>query len=462
MLNSHRFTGASAGPPPASQPTGRLSVLRNRNFTLLWAGQVVSNAGSWMQIVAQGILVYQMTGSPFYLGLVGMARAIPMIVLPPMGGVMADRMPRLRLLKVTQSVALVLALVLAVLISAGVVQIWQIVLISFLSGVVNAFDQPSRQALIPDLVRREDLAKAVALNSSAWQGASLFGPTLAGLTVATVGIAGAFYANAFSFLAVVLALFMMKGVPERTAAPSGKGLTDDLFAGLRYARATPLIFALILLSAVTSIFGRSYQQLLPAFAKDVFDQGSFGLGLMYSAPGAGTLFGATAMAALPDIKRKGLVFLVSMVLFGVTLILFTLIQHFALCIVLLFLVGVTSLVFSSLMTTMLQLRASPDMRGRVMSLVTVTMQGFAPFGALLTGAIATGIGTPEAVELFAVIVVVSAFMAAAAFPQVRNFQAEGEGPAPPSPGGRRDPRALVAGPGGRYRPAVGPHTGAVS
>ncbi len=264
----------------------------------------------------------------------------------------------MKLLKVTQSIMLGLALILAALISADAIHIWQIVLISFLSGVVNAFDQPSRQAPIPDLVEREDLAKAVALNSSAWQGASLFGPTLAGLTVATVGIAGAFYANAVSFLAVVVALFMMVGVPERSARPSGKGLTDDLFAGLRYVRATRLIFSLILLSAVVSIFGRSYAQFLPAVA-DVFSEGSVGLGLLYTAPGAGTLVGAFGLAAIADISRKGIVFLVAMVLFGITLILFTLSTNFWVAMVLLFFSGVASLIFSSLMTTMLRLPPPP-------------------------------------------------------------------------------------------------------
>jgi MFS family permease len=430
--------GANGSAAPAS---GRLSVLSHRNFTLLWVGQVVSNAGSWMQILAQGILVYQLTDSPFYLGLVAAARAVPMIVLPPMGGVIADRLPRLRLLKFTQSVQLVIALVLAVLISADVIQIWQIILASFLAGVVNAFDQPSRQALIPDLVPRQDLAKAIALNSSAWQGASLFGPSLAGLTVALIGIAGAFYINALSFVAVIVALYMMKDVPERSATPSGRGLTHDLKAGLRYSASVRLILHLIILSTITSIFGRSYTQLLPALGKDVFGLGGLGLGILYSAPGAGAIIGALAMAVMPDIHRKGVVFLASMVLFGVTLILFTLTRNFYAAIFLLFLSGVFAILFSSLLTTMLQLRADADMRGRVMSLVTVTLQGFAPVGALIDGAIATRIGTPEAVGLFAVIVVVAAFLAAAAMPQVRNFQAEGEGPAPPA-GGHREPRIV--------------------
>ncbi len=416
---------------------GRLAVLRNRNFTLLWVGQITANSGAWMQIVAQGWLVYDLTRSPFYLGVVGMARAIPMIVLPPMGGVIADRLPRLKLLKVTQTVMFLNALVLAVLVHTEAIQIWQIVVISFLSGALNSFDQPSRQALLPDLVRREDLAKAVALYSSAWQGAALFGPTLAGVTIAAVGMAGAFYANAFGFFGVIAALFLMQGVPERTVTPSGKGLTDDLKAGLRYVRSTRLIFALIALSAVTNIFGRSYQQLLPVFARDIFDEGSFGLGLMMSAPGAGTLAGAAALTVLADVRHKGGLLLAGMALFSATLVLFTLNRSFVLGIGILFLVGVTSLLFSSMMTTMLQLRAAPEMRGRVMSLVTVTMQGFAPFGALMTGALATALGTPEAVALSAGVVALIAALAALTIPEVRDFQAGGEGPSSPPPSSLR-------------------------
>src|SRR5579884_515508 len=194
-----------AASPPASR---RFSALRSRNFTLLWTGLIISNSGSWMQIVAVGWLVYELTNSPFYLGLVGFARAIPMMVLPPMGGVVADRVPRLKLLKVTQTLSFCLSLTLGLLVSFDVIRIWHILLLTFFAGTVNAFDQPTRQALLPDLVPREDLTNAIALNSSAWQGSALFGPTLAGAMVAWVGIAGAFYADAISFLAVVLALFM--------------------------------------------------------------------------------------------------------------------------------------------------------------------------------------------------------------------------------------------------------------
>lgn len=419
-LSASRAPEAPATAARAAAPH-RFAALRNRNFALLWSGLIISNSGSWMQIVAQGWLVYNLTDSPFYLGLAGFARAIPMMLLPPMGGVVADRAPRLKLLKVTQTASFVVALVLAVLVSTGLVHVWHILALAFLSGAVNAFDQPTRQALVPDLVRREDMTSAVALNSAAWQGSALFGPTLAGATVTLTGIGGAFYANAFSFLAVVIALFLMREVPERSARGRPRGLFDDLRDGLRYVGATQLVFTLLLLSAVTSIFGRSYQQLLPVFARDVLDVGTSGLGLMMSAPGAGTLAGATLLAALGDIGRKGAVLFLGMLLFSAVVVLFTLSRSFPLSLGLLFLTGLTAITFSTMLTTILQLAVPGEMCGRVMSLVTVTMQGFAPLGALLTGSAATAIGTPRAVALSAVVVALAALAAATRAPVVRGF-----------------------------------------
>jgi MFS family permease len=399
----------------------RLGVLRNRNFTALWAGVIVSNAGSWMQIVAQGYLVYQLSGSPFLLGLVGMARAIPMIVLPPFGGVVADRVERLKLLKFTQAGNFLVAFVQGAIVSLHVVTIWELALIGFLAGAVNAFDQPSRQALLPDLVPRQQLSKAIALNSSAWQGSALFGPTLAGITIAAVGVAGAFYANAVSFLAVLIALFFMKDVPKRTAVAAKRAVAGDLIAGLKFAQSVSLIWVLLVMATVTSIFGRSFQQLLPVFAVDVFTRGGLGLGVLYAAPGAGTIAGAVAMAVLKDPRAKGRGFLAGTFLFGVTIMLFALNRSFPVGLVLLFCSGVASIVFSSLMTTMIQLEAPDDMRGRIMSLVTVTMQGFTPIGALLTGAIASRIGTPEAVAASAVVLATAAIATFLGSAQVRNY-----------------------------------------
>src|SRR3954471_6935966 len=175
----------STKPPTKAPEAGRLAVFRNGNFTLLWAGSVISNSGSWMQMVAQGYLVYELTNSPFILGAIGVTRAIPFITIAPFGGVIADRVDRIKLLKATQSIQFVLALLQSVLVAMGIVEIWQIALISFFGSLVNSFDQPTRSAILPDMVRREDLAKAIALNSSAWQGSALFGPTLAGVVIAS-------------------------------------------------------------------------------------------------------------------------------------------------------------------------------------------------------------------------------------------------------------------------------------
>jgi MFS family permease len=433
-------SNTGAGQQRSKATESKLSVLQNRNFTLLWVGSVISNSGSWMQIVAQGWLVYNLTGSAFALGVVGMAKAIPMVIFPPMGGVIADRLPRLKLLKVTQTINLLLALATAVLVYIEVITVWQLVVFSFFGGVVNAFDQPTRQAMLPDLVRREDVTKAVALNSSAWQGAALFGPTLAGITVATVGVAGAFFFNAVSFLAVVAALYMMKGVPEYGSARGSKrGLTTDLIAGLHYVRATKLVLALLTMSTVVGIFGRSFQQFLPVFARDVFHQGSFGLGLMMSMPGAGTLVGAVAIAVLADSRRKGFIFLVSTFFFGLSLVALSLDKVFLVGLGLLFLTGVFQLISGSMMSAMIQLETPAQMRGRVSSLSTVTYQGFSPFGGLMIGSLAGLIGTTEAVGLAAAACTAVALIALVAAPVIRSYGATGDdsadAPSPLDPSG---------------------------
>jgi predicted MFS family arabinose efflux permease len=214
---------------------------------------------------------------------------------------------------------------------------------------------------------------------------------------------------------------MMTGVPERAAGKVERRLLDDLKAGLRYASATEVIFMLLIISTVTSIFGRSYVQLLPAFAKDVLNEGSGGLGLMMSAPGAGTLAGAALLGAMGDVQRKGYVLLGGMVLFSATLVAFTLSRSFTLTLGLLFLTGLTSIIFSTMMTSMLQITAPAHMRGRVMALLTVTLQGFAPLGALLTGALAIFTGTPFAIAISAVVVALAALVAYLRAPTVRDY-----------------------------------------
>jgi MFS family permease len=299
--------------------------------------------------------------------------------------------------------------------------VWQIILLSFLSGVVSSFDQPTQQALLPDLVPREELAGAIALNSSTWQGAALFGPTLAGLLVAFVSLSAAFYANAASYLAVIIALYLMRGVPERSSRRATTGVVADLREGFHYVGKTQLVATLLGLAALSSIFARPYQQLLPVFAKDVLHVGATGLGFMASAPGAGAMVGAVCVATAKSIDRKGRIMFGAMFVLAGALLVLAWSTHFGATLIALFVVGLTSIVFSTMLNTMLQFEAPAQMRGRVMSLMTITMQGLNPFGAVLAGAAATVIGTPAAIAAGALIVGITGFIATVGARQVRNF-----------------------------------------
>ncbi len=232
---------------------------------------VVSNIGTWMQMVAQGFLVYQLTHSPFALGLVGFVRAVPVFVFSLFAGVLADRVDRRKLLIVTQSLAGVLALVLGVLASTGVIQVWMIMVLAFLSASVMSFDNPTRQALIPDIVGKEYIANAVALNSAAFNGTGVLGPSLAGAAFGIVGVAACFYINAVSFIAVIIALFMMASVPNKSR--SKRSMLANLRDGFKYVRGNRLVAALLIQIALISLLGRPYTQLMPAVQRDVLHVG---------------------------------------------------------------------------------------------------------------------------------------------------------------------------------------------
>jgi MFS family permease len=300
--------------------------------------------------------------------------------------------------------------------------VWEIILMSFLGGCVNAFDQPTQQALVPDLLSRDDLASGIALNSVTWQGAALFGPSVAGLTVAWLGLAGAFYANAASYLAVVVALFLMRGVPERGANTRPRTVFGDLREGLRYARATRLVFTLLLLACTANLFGRSYQQLLPVFARDVLHAGASGLGFMTAAPGAGALLGAVFVTSTArSLEHKGRVLIVGLIGFAAGVFLLASSRNLALSLIALLISGLAFILFSTMMTTIMQLTVPGEMRGRVMSLQVVAMQGFGPIGALLVGGLAVRTGTPAAVAIGASLVGLAALAAIAFAPEVRGY-----------------------------------------
>jgi MFS family permease len=374
-----------------SPPRARYPALRHRNFTLIWSGLLVSNMGTWMQNVAQSWLIYKLTGNdPLYLGWLGLSFALPMIILPPVGGAVADRVDRIKLLYITQTCSLLLALLLALLTWAGAIQPWHIMLATFAGAALLAFDNPTRQALIPELVAREDLLNALSLNSATYTGAALVGPAIAGALLDVVGAGWLFMLNAVSYLAVIHALRAMLDPPRQRRRSIS--LSDSLFGGFIYAWRHKLTLYLLVLAALAALFGRSYQQLLPVFADDIWHVGSGGYGALLSAGGAGALIGAFAMSSVRDLRRQGRVLVISGLLFCATLAAFALSPWFWPGVVLLIAVGITSTVFTTMIATIIQLRVPGELRGRVISLYAITLIGLPSLGSLGIAALAQGLG----------------------------------------------------------------------
>ena len=384
----------------------RYAALKSRNFTLIWSGLIVSNVGTWMQNVANGWLVLQLTDSPLWLGLLGLSFAIPMIILPPFAGAVVDRINRIRLLFFTQSMQMLTAILLAILTWFGRVQVWHILLASFIGAALLAFDNPARQALIPELVPPRDLLNALSLNSATYTGAALVGPALAGIILAPLGAGTLFLMNGISFLAVIFALAALRDV---TAHGGGRkdSLGSSFWNGLSYARRNRMIMALLVLSALSAIFGRSYQNLLPAFGRDIWHSGPEGYGLLLSSTGGGALAGAFGLASFKRVKKQGAVMLVCGLLFSISLMGFAMSPTLWVGLALLFIAGITSTVFSTIISTFIQFSVPNEMRGRVMSLYTVTLIGLPSLGALGSGAVAQMLGgvagAPRAVLLGAVL-----------------------------------------------------------
>ena len=397
---------------------GRYAALRYRNFTLLWSGLIVSNMGTWMQNVANGWLVLQLTNSPLWLGLLGLSFAVPMIVIPPFAGAIVDRVHRVRLLFFTQSMQLVTAIVLAALTWLGLIQTWHILLASFVGAALLAFDNPARQALIPDLVQPRHLLNALSLNSATYTGAALVGPALAGVMLGPLGAGTLFFINGVSFLAVIFALAAMKDVRTHSGEKIGS-LRQSFQSGLAYAWHNRMILALLGLSALGGVFGRSYQNLLPVFGRDIWNAGAEGYGLLLSAAGGGAVVGAFGLASLRHWKNHGAAMLVSGFLFSLSLVAFAISPSIWIGLPLLFVAGVASTVFSTIISMFIQFATPNELRGRVMSLYTVTLIGIPSLGALGSGALADWLGgvhgAPRAVLLAALVLAVILVLVVPAF-----------------------------------------------
>lgn len=382
--------------PPAARGPAMLRALQHRNFRLFFFGQLLSLPGTWIQAVAQSWLIYRLTDSAALLGLAGFAGQFPVFLMAPFGGALADRVDRRRLLVGTQVASSVLALLLAALTLSGQVTVWQVFALAALLGLVNGVDLPARQAFTVELVGREDLPNAIALNSSAFNSARLIGPAVAGVLVAAAGEGWCFLLNGLSYVTVLAALAAMRLAPVARPVHTGS-LLAHIGDGVRFVRGHVPIRSLLLLLGMVSLAGMPYAVLMPLFADRILGGGAQGLGILMSCAGGGALLGALALAARRS--PRGLTAWVAWAAFGfgLGLVAFSLSRSFWLSGLLLVPTGLALIVQMAASNTLLQLLVPDALRGRVMSLYSMMFMGMAPLGALLAGSLAELIGAPGTV-----------------------------------------------------------------
>ncbi|MCA1552975.1 MAG: MFS transporter, partial [Chloroflexi bacterium] len=387
------FSPIQSAPAPAVlglKLPNTFRALRHRNYRLYWFGQLISLIGTWMQNVAQPWLVYRLTGSPLALGLISFSQTVPILMFSLVGGVIADRVNKRRLIITTQTIAMTLAFVLAFLTWTGVIQVWEVALIAFVLGCSDSFDMPARQVFVAETVGKEDLMNAIALNSTMFNTARIIGPAVAGVLVATVGEAGAFTLNGLSYIAVIAMLLMMH-VPTAAHAATSKStsLWLNLKEGLTYVRANREARTLLSLMVVISIFGFAYSTLMPVFARDVLNVGAEGQGVLLSAAAFGGLVGALTLASLSHVKHRGWIVTGGQLTFSVGLILYSLSRNFVLSLMILPFVGGAMIMNMSTTQTLLQTNVPDHLRGRIMSVYMLVNRGMQPFSGLQSGTMAT-------------------------------------------------------------------------
>jgi len=393
----------------------------HRNYRLWFAGQSASLVGTWMQFTAQGFLVFELTHSPAFLGYVGFASGVPVWLFMLFGGVLSDRMPRRNLLLMTQTAMMILAFFLAALTFLGHIQPWHIVVLAFGFGVANSFDTPARQAFAVELVGREELSNALALNSTMINLATAIGPAVAGVVYALLGPGWCFTINGVSFIAVISALLMMRLKPlpprERTGTP-----LDDLKEGLRYVVSHPTIRVLIVVATMATVFGMSFVTLMPAWAVTILHGNSTTNGFLQSARGVGSLIGGLMIASLARNKIKGKVLTLGSLVFPVLLLVWSAMRWLPLSLLVLLGVGWGMMLVFNMANILVQSVVSDQLRGRVMSIYSLGFFGMFPVGALLAGTVAEKIGAPSTVALAAIVLLAFGGVLWVRMPQLRALE----------------------------------------
>jgi MFS family permease len=409
------IVGTPPDEPPAEQeiadivrPRSLIGVFRHRNYRLFFTGQLISLMGSWMQNTAQPWLVYSLTHSTVLLGVTSFCSMVPVFLMTPFGGMVADRVDRRKFLLFTQSAAMLQATVLAVLTLTGTVQVWEIICLALTMGLINSFDIPSRQSMTLDMVGREDLRHAISLNSMMFNLARIIGPTIAGALIAVVGEGICFALNAASFGAVLISLYMMR-LAERPPRVSQKALRE-IADGYRYSFKSPQIRVSLLLVAVSSMFGAAYVSMMPAVARDLLHGDSTSVGTLMSAAGGGALIGAYLLSR---ISEKQLIYapVLAGFGFGLGLILFSHSHALWLSTLLLLPTSASLMLLGGTTNTIIQIVAGENYRGRVISHYTQSFMGMMPWGALMLGALASRLGVTNAITIGGTIVIAAAGIA---------------------------------------------------
>lgn len=397
------------------------AALKYRNYRLWFWGQMLSISGSWMQTTAQGFFVYELTKSPAYLGYVSFISGIPTWLFMLYAGVISDRVSRRTLLIITQSFMMILAFALAALTFLGMVKPWHIMVIAFFSGVANTFEAPSRLAFVLEMVDKEDLTNAIALNATMFNTAMALGPALSGVIYAVFGPAWCFTINGISFIAVIVALLLMR-LKESPVKLQRNSALDDLKEGFHYVVSHTLIRTMIIIVGITSFFGISFVTLLPAWAVTILGGDAKINGLLQSARGFGALIGALVIASLGRFKFKGKLLTTGTIAFPATLLIFTLIHWTPLSLLILTFVGTSSIFVMNMANALIQTLTDDKLRGRVMSFYSLIFFGFMPIGSLWVGAVAEHASEPIAVAINAAISLCAAIIICFFVPKLRALE----------------------------------------
>jgi MFS family permease len=395
-------------------------ALRHRNYRIFFTGQIISLTGTWMQQVAMSWLVYRLTNSVFLLGIVGFLSQLPAFVLIPFAGVIADRHNRQRILIVTQTSAMVQALILSLLIFTHYIKVWHIVTLSVFLGAVNSFDIPVRQAFTIEMIeKKEDLGNAIALNSSMVNIARLIGPSLAGIIIAAFGEGPCFLLNALSYVAVIVSLLLMK-IAEKEKKLFHPPVLHGLKEGFVYAfKFTPIRYILFLLGLV-SLTGVPYQVLMPVFAKDIFHGGPKTLGFLVSMAGVGALIGAIYLAGRKSVLGLNKIIAISAFIFGLGIMIFSQSKVLWFSMSFICIAAFAMMVHMAASNTILQTIVEEDKRGRIMSLYTMAFMGIVPFGSLLAGGLASTVGAPNTLFIGGICCISGAFIFLRKLPSINE------------------------------------------